>query len=224
MTQEEMEEVGRARTGMEEVVSSEQWAEEVAREMEDEVGGEESSKHIAQAAAGPSTQTHESMTIQSQESEGESVRTDQHVTTQQTELTHEGGIAAGGDALQRAEQREEVGEHEAHTPQPLQTPTIVSDAAGQLVLEPFLASATVNEGHEGRVLRGAGKQGGYDETPRRERPRRKAGPRIRYVDDDERGGGTTEQGIRVGPVCVWRITYGHRSDTEGAETPPKDPG
>ena len=219
MTQEELEEVGRARTGMEEVVSSEQWAEEVAREMEDEVGGEESSKHIAQAAAGPSTQTHESMTIQLQESEEESVRTDQHVTTQQTELTHEGGMVAGGDAPQHAEQREEVGEQEAHTPQPLHTPTTEPDAAGQESSAP-----PVNSGREGRVLRGAGKQGGYDETPRRERPRRKAGPRIRYVDDDERGGGTTEQGIRVGPVCVWRITYGHRSDTEGAETPPKDPG
>ena len=121
------------------------------------------------------------------------------------------------------EQHGEVGEHEAHTPQQLDTPSIASDAAVQH-LQTFLASATVNEGHEGRVLRGAGKQGGYDEITRRERPRKKAGPRIRYVDDDERGGGTTEQGIRVGPVCVWRITHGHRSEAEGAETPPKDPG
>ena len=52
MTQEELEEVGRARTEMEEVVSSEQWAEEVAREMEDGVGGEE-----AAAGAGAAVPT-----------------------------------------------------------------------------------------------------------------------------------------------------------------------
>ena len=98
-------------------VSSEQWAEEVAREMEDEVGGEESSERIAQAAAGPSTQAHERMTIQLQESEEGSVRTDQHVTTQQTDVTHEEGTVAVDDAPQHAEQQEEVGEHEAHTPQ-----------------------------------------------------------------------------------------------------------
>ena len=190
--------------------------------MEDGVGGEESSEHIAQAAAGSSTQAHESMTIQLQESEEESVRTDQHDTTQQTDWTHEEGATSGDDEQQQAEQHEEVGEHGAPTPQQLETPTIASDAAGQH-LQTFLASA-VNEGHEGRVLRGASKQGGYDEITRRERPRKKVGPRIRYVDDDERGGGTTEQGIRVGPVCVWRIAHGHRSETEGAETPPKDPG
>jgi len=222
MTQEEMEGVERGRTEVEVVVSSEQWAEEVAREMGYEAGGEEGSERTAQATVGPSTHEHESRTTESQVSEEESVRTDQHGATQQTDLTHDEDTVAGGDAPQQMEQREEVGEHEAHTPQPLQTPTIVSDAIQHL--GSGKSSAHVKPGCEGRVLRGAGKQGGYDETPRRERPRRKAGPRIRYVDEDERGGGTTEQGIRVGPVCVWRITHGHRSEAEGAGTPPKDPG
>ena len=60
---------------------------------------------------------------------------------------------------------------------------------------------------------------------KRRGPRKKAGVRIRYVDDDERGGGTTEQGIRMGPVSVWRVVHGHRSEVRGAATPPplRDP-
>ena len=139
------------------------------------------------------------------------------------EMTHDEDMVVEDDAPQQAEQREEESEHEAHTPQQLETPSIESDAAAQH-LETFLVSAAVNDGREGRVLRGAGKRGGYDEITRRERPRKRTGPRIRYVDEDERGGGTTEQGIRVGPVCVWRTTHGHRSRTKGAATPPKDPG
>ena len=92
------------------------------------------------------------------------MRTDQHNVTQQTDLTHEDDMVEGGDAPQQAEQQEEVGEHGAHTPQQVQTPTIASDAAVQH-LETFLASAAVNDGHEGRVLRGAGKQGGYTLGP-----------------------------------------------------------
>ena len=137
-------------------------------------------------------------------------------------MAHEEEMVVEDDAPQQEEQREEEGEHGAHTPQ-LNTPSIASDAAS-LHLETFLASAAVNDGREGRVLRGAGKRGGYDEITRRERPRKRTGPRIRYVDEDERGGGTTEQGIRVGPVSVWRTTHGHRSRTKGAATPPKDPG
>ena len=72
--------------------------------------------------------------------------------------------------------------------------------------------APVNPGYEGRARRGVSKAGGYDETPKRRGPRRKVGVRIRYVDDDERGGGTTEQGIRMGPVSVWRVVHGHRSE------------
>ena len=85
-------------------------------------------------------------------------------------------------------------------------------------------SPAVNPGYEGRARRGVSKAGGYDETPKRRGPRRKAGVRIRYVDDDERGGGTTEQGIRMGPVSVWRVTHGHRSEVKGAATPLRDPG
>ena len=56
----------------------------------------------------------------------------------------------------------------------------------------------VKAGYEGRARRGASKAGGYDETPRRSDGRRKPrGVRIRYVDNVARGGGTTEQGIRM---------------------------
>ena len=85
-------------------------------------------------------------------------------------------------------------------------------------------SPAVNPGYEGRARRGVSKAGGYDETPKRRRPRKKAGVRIRYVDDDERGGGTTEQGIRMGPVSVWRVVHGHRSEEREAATPLRDPG
>ena len=203
MTQEEMEELERARIEAEEMVSSEQWAEEVAREMEHEIRGEEDAERTAQAAAGPSTCAHESRTTETQESEEESMRTDQHGATQQAEMAYEEEMVVEDDVPQQEEQQEEEGEHGAHTPQ-LNTPTVASDAASQH-LETFLASAAVNDGREGRVLRGAGKRGGYDEITRRERPRKRTGPRIRYVDEDERGGGTTEQGIRVGPVCVYAL-------------------
>ena len=79
-------------------------------------------------------------------------------------------------------------------------------------------------GYEGRARRGVSKPGGYDETPKRRGSRKKMGVRIRYVDDDERGGGTTEQGIRMGPVSVWRVAHGHRSEVGGAATPLRDPG
>ena len=154
-----MEEVERARTEVEEVVSSEQWAEEVAREMEYEVGGEEDSEHTAQATAGPSTHAHESKATESHESEEGSVRTDQHGATQQTDITHMEDTVDGDDAPQQMEQQEEEGEHKAHTPQPLETPTIVSDAAVQHIrwhLETFLASAAVNDGHEGTGAEGSG--------------------------------------------------------------------
>ena len=85
-------------------------------------------------------------------------------------------------------------------------------------------SPAVNPGYEGRARRGVSKAGGYAEVTRRRGPRKTAGVRIRYVDDDERGGGTTEQGIRMGPVSVWRVAHGHRSEVRGAATPPKDPG
>ena len=64
----------------------------------------------------------------------------------------------------------------------------------------------VKEGHEGRARLGRGvetgvsKAGGYDETPKRRGPQRRKGTytvRIRYVEDDKRGGGTTEQGMRM---------------------------
>ena len=50
------------------------------------------------------------------------------------------------------------------------------------------------------------------------------GARIRYVEEDERGGGTTEQGIRMGPVSVQRVAKGRGGLRMGAATPLRDPG
>ena len=80
------------------------------------------------------------------------MRTDQHGVTQHAEMTHDEDMVAEDDAPQQAEQREEESEHEAHTPQQLDTPSMASDAAAQH-LETFLVSAAVNDGREGRVLR-----------------------------------------------------------------------
>ena len=55
----------------------------------------------------------------------------------------------------------------------------------------------VEEGYKGRGRRGVTKAGGYDETTNRRGARKVRGARIRYVEEDERGGGTTEQGIRT---------------------------
>ena len=51
----------------------------------------------------------------------------------------------------------------------------------------------VKAGYKGRARRGKEKAGGYDLTPNRRGPRKVKGARIRYVEEDERGGGTTEQ-------------------------------
>ena len=66
----------------------------------------------------------------------------------------------------------------------------------------------VEAGYKGRARRGKEKAGGYDQTPNRRGPRKVKGARIRYVEEDERGGGTTEQGIRMGPVSVQRVAKG----------------
>ena len=63
-----------------------------------------------------------------------------------------------------------------------------------------------------------------DQTPNRRGPRKVRGARIRYVEEDERGGGTTEQGIRMGPVSVQRVAKGRGGLRMGAATPLRDPG
>ena len=78
--------------------------------------------------------------------------------------------------------------------------------------------------YKGRARRGKGKAGGYDLTPNRRGPRKVKGARIRYVEEDERGGGTTEQGIRMGPVSVQRVAKGRGRPRMGAATPLRDPG
>ena len=73
----------------------------------------------------------------------------------------------------------------------------------ELVSEPG-GPSSVKAGYEGRARRGNSKEGGYDMTPTRRGPRKQKGERIRYIENEERGGGTTEQGIRMGPVSVMR--------------------
>ena len=82
----------------------------------------------------------------------------------------------------------------------------------------------VEAGYKGRARRGKEKAGGYDQTPNRRGPRKVKGARIRYVEEDERGGGTTEQGIRMGPVSVQRVAKGRGRPRMGAATPLRDPG
>ena len=79
-------------------------------------------------------------------------------------------------------------------------------------------------GYEGRARRGNSKEGGYDMTPTRRGPRKQKGERIRYIENEERGGGTTEQGIRMGPVSVMRAARAQIRGTESAATPLRDPG
>ena len=82
----------------------------------------------------------------------------------------------------------------------------------------------VKAGYKGRARRGKEKAGGYDLTPNRRGPRKVRGARIRYVEEDERGGGTTEQGIRMGPVSVQRVATERGRPRMGAATPLRDPG
>ena len=82
----------------------------------------------------------------------------------------------------------------------------------------------VKAGYEGRARRGNSKEGGYDMTPTRRGPRKQKGERIRYIENEERGGGTTEQGIRMGPVSVMRAARAQIRETESAATPLRDPG
>ena len=91
--------------------------------------------------------------------------------------------------------------------------------------ETFLASA-VNSGHEQRARRGVSKPpGGYDEITKRRGPRKQSsGVRIRYVDEDNRSGGTAEQLIRMGPVSVRRVEQGTMEEDGHAPAPPGDPG
>ena len=91
----------------------------------------------------------------------------------------------------------------------------------ELVSEP---GGCVKAGYEGRARRGNSKEGGYDMTPTRRGPRKQKGERIRYIENEERGGGTTEQGIRMGPVSVMRAARAQIRGTESAATPLRDPG
>ena len=81
----------------------------------------------------------------------------------------------------------------------------------------------MNSNHEQRASRGKSKQGGYDEILNRRGSRRRSGPRIRYVDEGNRSGGTLEQSIRMGPVSVQRVENGE-TDEQTEAPPPGDPG
>ena len=93
----------------------------------------------------------------------------------------------------------------------------------ELVSEPG-GPSSVKAGYEGRARRGNSKEGGYDMTPTRRGPRKQKGERIRYIENEERGGGTTEQGIRMGPVSVMRAARAQAGEVESAATPLRDPG
>ena len=93
----------------------------------------------------------------------------------------------------------------------------------ELVSEPG-GPSSVKAGYEGRARRGNSKEGGYDMTPTRRGPRKPKEERIRYMENEKRGGGTTEQGIRMGPVSVMRAARAQIRGTESAATPLRDPG
>ena len=153
-------------------------------------------------------------------SEGESMRLFSRVS-EETHQAAEGEGSAGDGAPRRSdEENSDVlsGADDASKA------AIDNDDASPLDGSDQESSGPVKPGYEGRARRGVSKPGGYDETPKRRGSRKKMGVRIRYVDDDERGGGTTEQGIRMGPVSVWRVVHGHRSGEGDAATPPRDPG
>ena len=142
-------------------------------------------------------------------SEGESMRLNSEISEETHQVTGGGGSTSG--APRRSEEDDEDGWSVADggSDADEDNNTIGTSGPSEAISD---QSPAVNPGYEGRARRGVSKAGGYDETPKRRGPRRKAGVRIRYVDDDERGGGTTEQGIRMGPVSVWRVVHGHRSE------------
>ena len=287
MTREEIEEVERDRTEVEEVVSSEQWAEEVAHEMEYEGGSEtaqESSmqysqeqqeqeeqrseteqvrerteltevrpveqeesgevvdssmedtagregsgsmEHTAQAAAVTGSMESEQPTQGVSMSAGESM----HMNSEIREGTHQ-EVDGGGSANAEPRRSEEDNDDEWSVEDGGSDKdnndngedSILDGSDGKSSRENLGVTSGSASGYEGRARRGVSKAGGYAEVTKRRGPRKKAGVRIRYVDDDERGGGTTEQGIRMGPVSVWRVAHGHRSEVRGAATPLRDPG
>ena len=112
---------------------------------------------------------------------------------------------------------DEPGGHAATAQEEVQPPTENVDT------EESVTGGSVNGSHEQRASRGKSKQGGYDEILKRRGPRRRSGPRIRYVDEGNRSGGTLEQSIRMGPVSVQRVENGE-TDEQKEAPPPDDPG
>ena len=155
-------------------------------------------------------------------SEGESMRTESE-SDMDMEMQYDMATCEeeGEDDAPRHSEEEADGSddnQQNHASTAAATPT---DGTGEAVPG---KTESVKEGYEGRARRGVQKAGGYDETPKRRGSRKVRGARIRYVEEDERGGGTTEQGIRMGPVSVQRVAKERGRPQEGAATPMHDPG
>ena len=138
---------------------------------------------------------------------------------------------SGVEGEQSVPRRSEIGSSDESSEEAVNNPASIEHGRpSELVPEPGGPPSSVPKGggvkagYEGRARRGNSKEGGYDMTPTRRGPRKQKGERIRYVENEERGGGTTEQGIRMGPVSVMRAARAQIRGTESAATPLRDPG
>jgi len=139
----------------------------------------------------------------------------------------DGDGTCGVEGEQSVPRRSEVGSSDESSEEAAGNPaSIEGGRPSELVSEPGSVpkGGGVKAGYEGRARRGNSKEGGYDMTPTRRGPRKQKGERIRYIENEERGGGTTEQGIRMGPVSVMRAARAQIRETESAATPLRDPG
>ena len=189
-----------------------------------EMESDEGIERYAQGSEAPCTPTREKAVAEEELSEEGSVRSWQNA---QHERTYD-----GDEPDEDAQRSEEVhasaeaeatndddapGGHAATAQEEVQPPTENVDT------EESFTGGSVNGSHEQRASRGKSKQGGYDEILKRRGPRRRSGPRIRYVDEGNRSGGTLEQSIRMGPVSVQRVENGE-TDEQKEAPPPDDPG
>ena len=136
----------------------------------------------------------------------------------------DGDGTCGVEGEQSVPRRSEIGSSDESSEEAVNHPAPIEHGRpSELVPEPG-GPSSVKAGYEGRARRGNSKEGGYDMTPTRRGPRKPKGERIRYIENEERGGGTTEQGIRMGPVSVMRAARAQIRGTESAATPLRDPG
>ena len=189
----------------------------------DEMDSDEGAASDAQGCAAPCTPTREKEVVEEELSEIGSVRSLQNT---QDERTYDGDeqydegqrVEAMHASAAEETSNDDATNHQmeaAHDGAPPPTENVST-------AESF-TGGRVNGNHEQRASRGRRKQGGYDEILNRRGPRRRSGPRIRYVDEGNRSGGTLEQSIRMGPVSVQRVENGE-TDEQTEAPPPGDPG